>query len=196
MATLDLKRILKFQELLHAFALVERGARVRGRELRENDAEHSFSLAMLTWFVIDAFDLPLNKELSIQYALAHDLVEVYAGDTLFLDPEGLKTKYEREEKARVRIAEEFPEFPSLHETILAYEKQEDAESKFVKALDKVDPVLTNFAEGGRLWKERGMAYEDLVQAKREKVAGVAEVKQLLEDIIADIEPRKGDYFPK
>lgn len=196
MAKIDLDRVLKFQELLHAFALVERAARVRGRELRENDAEHSFSLSMLTWFVIDAFELPLNKELAVRYALIHDLVEVYAGDTPFLDAEGRKTKQEREENARLRIATEFPDFPSLHETIDAYERQEDSESKFVKALDKVDPVLTNFAEGGRLWKEMNAPYETLINSKREKVAAVEEVKELLEEIVAKIEPRKSDYFPR
>jgi len=196
MAKLDLQRILKFQELLHTFAHVIRAARIRGRENHENDAEHSFNVAMLAWYAIDTLDLPLDRGLALRYALAHDLVEVYAGDTYFMDDENLKTKPEREKQARLRIAAEFPEFPDLHKAIEGYEKLEDPESRFVKALDKVDPVLTNFAEGGRLWKEMDMPYEGLTQRKREKVANVEVVKQLLEDIIAEIEPRKGDYFPR
>src|SRR5580704_1310169 len=114
MATLDLEKAAKFRALLDAFSLVERVMHVKGREQRENDTEHSYTLAMLAWYLADAFDLGLDKDRLLRYALVHDLVEVYAGDTYVLDEEGLKTKHEREEKARLRLIEEFPEFKDLH----------------------------------------------------------------------------------
>lgn len=196
MAKLEVERIMGFEALLHSFALVERVAHIKGRVARENDVEHSFHIAMLAWYILDAFKLPLDVNRVIQYALVHDLVEVYAGDTYIWDEEAKKTKHEREEKARLQIADEFPEFPSLNVAIEKYEKQEDAESKFVKALDKVQPVMANYLENGRTWKEMEVAFADLVAHKRERVANVEEIRDLLEDIIAIIEPKKRDYFVK
>ena len=194
MAKLELDQILRFEELLHRFALVERVAHIKGRDTRENDAEHSYFLPMLAWYVIDAFELPLDTNKVLQYALVHDLVEVYAGDTYIYDVEARKTKHEREEKARLRIAAEFPEFSSLNKLIETYETQSDPESKFVKALDKIEPIIGNYLQKGRTWKEMNVSFEEFTTNKREKTAPVAEVRELLEDIILKIEPHKSDYF--
>ncbi len=194
MKKLELDPILKFEELLHTFALVERVAHIKGRTARENDVEHSYFIAMLAWFVIDTFKLPLDINKVLRYALVHDLVEVYAGDTYIFDEEAKKTKHEREEKARLRIASEFPSFSSLNETIQAYESQIDNEACFVKTLDKIEPVIANYFQNGRTWKEMNVSFGEAVEHKRKSTAPVAEIKELLEEIITRIEPNKFDYF--
>ncbi len=196
MAKLQLDQILKFEELLHSFALIERVAHVKGRDFKENDVEHSYLISMLAWYVIEAFRLPLDVNKVLRYALVHDLVEVYAGDTYIFDTEALKTKHDREAKALLQIKSEFPEFESLGETIEAYEAQLDAESKFVKTLDKIEPVIANYLQNGRTWKEMGITFDDFVNNKRPKTAPVQEIRELLEEIITYIEPRKSDYFNK
>lgn len=189
--------MVEFHKLLHAFARVERtGLRIHGSDAKESDIEHSFFLAMLAWYIIETAQLPLDVSQAMRYALVHDFVEVYAGDTYILDSEGAKTKHEREEAARQRLEKEFPEFKALHETILAYEAQADEESRFIKALDKVDPVLSNYLQSGRGWKEMGVDFDWLVLHKREKLASHVDMRELFEEIIARIEPRKSDFFPK
>jgi putative hydrolase of HD superfamily len=194
MPKLELDPILQFEELLHKFALVERVAHIKGRTTRENDVEHSYIITMLAWFVIDTFKLSLDTNKVLRYALVHDLVEVYAGDTYIFDEEAKKTKYEREEKARLRIASEFPDFIGLNETIEAYEKQNDDEAKFVKTLDKIEPVIANFLQKGITWKEMDVSFDQAVEHKRERTAPVAEIRELLEEIISRIEPNKSEYF--
>ena len=196
MAKLQLDQILKFEELLHQFALIERVAHIKGRDIRENDAEHSYFIPMLAWFVIDVFKLPLDLNLVLRYALVHDLVEVYAGDTYIFDEEAKKTKHAREEKARLRIASEFAGFQDLNMSIEKYEAQQDEESKFVKALDKIEPVIANYLQEGRTWKEMGVSFEDFTTNKREKTASVNEIRTLLEDIIGEIDSKKSLYFNK
>lgn len=196
MSKIDAKASAKFHTLLDAFALVERVAHVTGREQRENDAEHSFALAMLAWYMADAFDLALDKDKLLRYALAHDLVEVYAGDTYIWDEERKKTKHEREEKARLQLMENFPEFKGLHTTIEAYEAREDAESQFIYALDKVEPVLKNYAQDGRTWKEMGVAHDDLVAHKVGKVGEHAEMNDVLQQLITLVAKDKRRYFAK
>ena len=196
MKQIGLEPVIRLHEILQSFAHIIRVAHIKGRETRENDVEHSFIITMLAWHIVDVFKLPLDKDKVIKYALVHDLVEVYAGDTYILDEEAIKTKHEREERARLQIKEELPEFSDLNDYILAYETQVDSEARFVKALDKVQPVLANYLEKGRTWKEMDVSFTDLVTHKREKTALDAEIAALLEEIIAQIEPKKLDYFPK
>lgn len=39
--------------LMHEFQAVERMVPILGRDRRENDAEHSYSLSMLAWYLAD-----------------------------------------------------------------------------------------------------------------------------------------------
>ena len=98
------------------------------------------------------------------------------------------------EKALLRIASEFPEFKALSETIATYEAQNDDESRFVKALDKIEPVIANYLQDGRTWKEMQVSFVDFAQNKLERTAHVQEISMLLEDIITEIEQRKSHYF--
>lgn len=194
MGQLDVTRVIEFIRLLHEFQLVERVAATPDLSRRENDVEHSYFLAMLCWYLCDALRLDYSREKIFQYALAHDLIEAYSGDTFFLDIEAQKTKKEREENARVRIAGEFPEFEDLHVTIEAYENQKDPEALFVHAIDKVLPFLINYMQGGHMWKEMGVAHEDDYANKREKIGEQKEARELLEQIIAAIGDDWNTYF--
>jgi len=190
----DLKRVAEFVRLLHAFQSVERAILAPDLVRKENDAEHSYSLAMLCWYLNNSLGLNLNKSKLLEYSLVHDFVEVYAGDTYVFDHEGKKTKHQREEEARLRIAGEFPEFKDLHKTIERYESREDSEAIFVHAVDKLIPMVTNYLQGGRSWKEAGVRRDDLFTLKRETIKDQELVRELLEQLIQEIEPRSDEFF--
>lgn len=194
----DAKRAIAFMDLLHAFQRVERVVHVPQKERMENDVEHSYLLAMLGWYLVETLDLPLKRSLVIEYALAHDLVEVYAGDTYIFtkDEEAKRTKRERERAAQLRIQKELPEFESLHHAIERYETQADEESRFVYALDKLIPLITIYLEDGRTWKEMEVAFNELMDFKREKIGNQPQIRKLLEEIIALIEKDRKRYFDK
>lgn len=194
MAKLEIEKVARFEAMLHTFARVQRVANVTDREARENDAEHSYFLTMLAWYVVDTFALPLDKDKIRMYALAHDLVEVYATDTYFFDTAARETKHEREEASRLRIEREFPEFTDLHETIQRYEAQADAESKFVKELDKLEPVISNYLQHGRTQKEMGVRFDDALADKRMRITHHQVLRDFLEDIFALMEPNQTDHF--
>lgn len=164
------------------------------RVRKENDVEHSYLLTMLCWYLVDAFQLALDKQKIFQYGLAHDIVEAYAGDTHIFDTEGRKSKHEREESARLRIAEEFPEFTDLHKSIKQYEQRADAEVLFVYEVDKLIPFITNYLQEGHGWKRARMRPDELFAHKREKITHHPELRTLLEQFIAELEPRLKDFF--
>jgi putative hydrolase of HD superfamily len=190
----DVNRTAAFVRLLHAFQSVERIARASDLSRPENDAEHSYFLAMICWYLRDTLQLDYSLEKIFRYALSHDLVEIYSGDTFFLDTEAHKTKKKREENARMRIRSEFPEFNDLHATINAYENRNEPEAVFVYAVDKVLPFLINYIQGGYMWKEMKVAHDDDYANKREKIGAQKEARALLEQIIALIGDDWNNYF--
>lgn len=181
---LPLSKLQSFLKLITDFGKVERVIYFPGTNRRENDQEHSYSLAMTAWYLVETNKLSLNIEKILKYALVHDLVEVYAGDTyIYGDPEHISSKAEREEKAVKQLIEAHPEFRELHASIAEYMRHEDAESKFVYALDKVLPVLLIHSDGGRTWKEEGVTLEMLISHKAHKVAVSPEIQRYFEELV-------------
>lgn len=182
MSSLD--AVLTFQRLLNEFRTIERVIRVNGEDRWENDVEHSYQLAMLAWMLVNHLELDLDITKVLQYALVHDLVEVYAGDTFFIERVRGKEddKMQRERKARQTLKDNFPECTWLHTIINAYESGEDAESAFVYALDKVQPILNIYLDNGRTWQEKGIALDQLHAYKEEKVARSSAVASLYKEL--------------
>jgi len=193
---MDLDRSIEFVKLLNAFRRVERVLRVPGLERHENDAEHSYDLAMLAWYMLETSDLGLDQTLVIKYALAHDLVEAYAGDTYIYaeDASIHASKHDREAAAAKRLREEFPDFEDLHALIEQYEKREDRESRFVYALDKIEPVLHIFEDKGRTWREKKVSIDMLIENKAAKVAEFPELVLFFNQLIDRLREQESELF--
>jgi putative hydrolases of HD superfamily len=182
-----MEKLLRFIELTRKFRAVKRKVVFADDKCAENDAEHSFQLAVTAWYIVSANKLKLDTEKVLQYALAHDLVEAYAGDT----PASVHRSYEvergtkkmREEEAAERIQEEFEEFDNLHEVIKGYEERADDESKFVYALDKLMPVLNIYLDKGYSWKLNDVRLEDVINYKSEQIAESPAVDKYFKEII-------------
>lgn len=127
-------------------------------ERKENDAEHSWHLAMMAVLLQEHMKEKADLVKVMTMVLIHDLVEIDAGDTYAYDEKGAQTKREREVKAADRIFGLLPEdqgtyFRELWEEFEAYETPE---AKFAHLLDNFQPLLLNDASGGKSWKEHGV----------------------------------------
>ena len=193
--TLSLERLTKFIDLLNRFRQVRRIVLVNGEDRWENDVEHSYHLAMLAWYTISAEHLPLNTDKAIAYALIHDFVEVHAGDVPFNAPEEVRAgKKEREHQASLTLQRDTPEFGDLHTYISQYEKQTDPESRFIYALDKLQPILQIYADNGRTWKQKGTLLSDIITYKKEKIATSLEVSTWYDSLIRELRAREPELF--
>ncbi|MEK7073112.1 MAG: HD domain-containing protein [Patescibacteria group bacterium] len=188
----------RFYAMLVAYRRVVREIYTIGEERMENDVEHSYTLVMLAWYVASTLKLSLDQDKVMRYALVHDLVEVYAGDVFAFtkDAKAKSEKAEREHAAAERLRGEFPEFFDLHATIAAYERREDPESRFIYALDKLEPMLTTVADGGRIWRKHGLTLEELIAQKCSRMAGQTELLAYLEELAAQVASRHHDFFGK
>lgn len=189
-----LDSLLNLVRFTHAFRQVERGTIIAGR--RENDAEHSFQLALAAWYLACTEKLPLDIGKVLRYALAHDLVERYAGDVPAYNrsPQADALKREREREALARIEQEFLEFPQLSASIHAYERREDPEARFVYAVDKLLPMANNYLAGGVAWKTSRVTLAMLRDVKDRTIAASSEVYVYWEALRAVLEVNESDLF--
>lgn len=191
----SIHELMKFVGLTHEFQQVRRAILVNHEQRQENDLEHTGQLALVALYVYDAAKLPLNRERILEYALVHDLVEAYAGDTHFFDLKGREDKKEREEKAHLRLRDEFPELERLHELIVAYEEKSDEESKFVYALDKLLPIINIYLDNGRTWQVDGITYDILTTHKTDPISLSPDIKVYYDQLV-DILSENKHLFAK
>jgi len=161
-------------EFINKFKLIKRTVFVAGDNKRqENDAEHSFELAMVSWYLVDSLKLDLDLNKILKYSLVHDLVEVYAGDIdsfMYPNQDISKLKQENEHRAFEQIKQEFTEFPQMIEYINEYEQKLDSESIFVYVLDKVlGDFGWNFVYKGTL-KECGISEQVMLERRDQKIS--------------------------
>lgn len=122
---------------------------------KENDAEHSWHLAMMCAVLSEYANEEIDVLKVMTMVLIHDIVEIDAGDTYAYDADGNTTKREREVKAAERIFRLLPDDQAQHMRDLweEFESSETPEAKFALTLDKVQPVLLNDGSGGKSWTE-------------------------------------------
>jgi 5'-deoxynucleotidase YfbR-like HD superfamily hydrolase len=157
----------------------------------ENDAEHSFLLATLGCAIAQQMNARLDLGKVSQYALVHDLVEAYAGDTtIWASTEEHASKAEREEEALQLIEERFGKrFPWIDQTIKKYERFDEPESCFVYALDKIIPYIVMAAVDHQPFPPHKALYEEKMEVARKKIARYPELLGLFEDLDTDYKKR-------
>jgi putative hydrolases of HD superfamily len=171
----DIHRLLELQKLLISFGNIERRVFIPpAAELAESNVEHSFSLAMLAWFLAPHFpNLDANK--IVYMCLAHDLLEVFCGDSFSFDEQAIKDQVEREAAAIVRLKHDWQDFPAMLKAIEEYEERQTDESKFVTALDRLHPILMDYLCEGRSWHKLGITFEKFLAVKDGKMSISPEV---------------------
>ncbi len=180
----DLNRLIELQRLLLSFSQVDRSVHRKhaGKFVQENDAEHSYNLAMTGWYLTQWFP-ELDRDLVICYALVHDLIEVYAGDTyIYGEKEKIDSKEQREAEAAHRLKQEWGDFDAMNATIEKYEHKADRESQFVYALDKIMPIMLVYINDGYSWEAAKVTVDMLYQAKKDKVALSPEIVPYFEEL--------------
>lgn len=130
------------------FARIERVPRY-DEQSRENDAEHSFMLALVATELAATYCPELDSGLVAQFCNVHDLVEIETGDvaTYLLDDSGLETKAANEHAALYKVAASLPTY--TRELLLRYEQQLEPEARFVRLVDKILPVIVDIVGPGR-----------------------------------------------
>lgn len=139
----------------------------------ESDTDHTVMLGLIACAVAAELYPDMDFGLVAQYALVHDLVEVYAGDTPTLrmpTADAKAEKQRREHEAYERIDAEFADtLPWLPDMILRYEELGDQEARFVKAVDKILPKVTHLLNGAVTIRQQGMSVAELDERYEQQI---------------------------
>jgi len=142
-------RTLEMGGLAIKFAQVKRAPRYNDVH-RENDAEHSFMLALTANELASEHYASMNAAKVTQLAIFHDIVEIEKGDvhTFKFTPEQMAEKHIAEQAVLEKLLRTLPRHTA--NLVLEYEEQQTVEARFVKAVDKLLPVATDIIGPGRL----------------------------------------------
>jgi len=142
---------------------------------RENDAEHSWHLAVMALVLSEyASEKSVDLPKVLKMLLIHDVVEIDAGDTFAYDELGATDKEEREALAAERLfgmlpSDQAADFRDLWEE---FEARRSCEARFANALDRLQPILHNYKTQGKAWKKHGISAEQVI-ARNQTMAGGA-----------------------
>lgn len=122
---------------------------------RENDAEHSWHLAVMACLLQEYVDEPVDLLRVLKMVLLHDLVEIDAGDAFCYDDAANVGKAEREEAAAERLYGILPEGQRDEYMGLwrEFEEGRTPEARFAICLDRLQPILQNYHTQGGTWVE-------------------------------------------
>lgn len=138
---------------------------------KESDADHTVMLGWIAPALAARCFPDLDLGLLAQFALIHDAVEVYAGDTqtLRISGPGRAAKKAREQAAAGRIFDEFHSvLPWFPEMVYRYERQDEPEARFVRGLDKCLPKIVHLLDGCAGLHEFGISRAELAATLAEQ----------------------------
>lgn len=140
------KACVQLADIAFKFAATNRVTLWPDGQTPESDTDHTVMLGLVACAVAHSYAPHLDTGKIAQFALVHDLVEAYAGDTNTfggLSENAALEKEEREEIALRRIEAELTDsLPWVPTMIREYESLATPEARFIKVLDKVMPKLT------------------------------------------------------
>jgi len=153
---------------------------------RENDAEHSWHMALAAMVLREYCPWDVNMEKVLRMCLVHDLVEIYAGDTFAYDAAGQEDKEAREQEAAEKLfgplGEQGAYFRSLWEE---FDAMETYDARFAASLDRFMPFLHNTQNNGRTWKI-GPVTSDKVLKRMEPIrTAMPEVWNVMLDMVEE-----------
>lgn len=181
-----LKKQIEFIVEVDKLKQIYRQTLIMDRSRNENDAEHSWHLALMAMVLHEHSpkkELDINKVLKM--LLVHDLVEIYAGDTFCYDEKANLDKADRELSAADRLYRILPpdqsqEFRALWDE---FEERQTPEALFAASLDRIQPLLCNYHTGGHTWVKYGIKSDKVLERNLPVKEGAPDLWNLVEEIV-------------
>ena len=185
MQTDNLIKQVSFIKEIDKLKYIQRKTKLFNSDRHENDAEHSWHLAMMTIVLAEHSDKPIDVLKVLKMVLIHDIVEIDAGDTFIYDTLKNHTNTEQELIAAKRIfgllpAEQAEEFIAIWEE---FEEGMTDDAKFAKSMDRFEPLLQNTSNNGGTWTEFNVPYQNVYDKKKAIKNGSTAIWNYAENLI-------------
>lgn len=167
MNTSNLLNQIAFIKEIDKVKYIKRKTKLFNSDRNENDAEHSWHLALMAIVLAEHSDEAIDVFKVVKMVLIHDIVEIDAGDTFIYDLQKNHSNTDEERLAANRIFGLLPK--NQADELIAiweeFEAGETKEAKFAKAMDRLEPLLQNTSNNGGTWKEFGVSYKNVYEKK-------------------------------
>lgn len=190
---LRLDSLLKFTAEIDRMTGVLRRNLLIDRSRRENDAEHSWHIAVMA-LVFEEFAVhKVNALHAVEMLLVHDLVEIYAGDTFAYDVNGYKDKAQREQRAADKLFSQLPPEQGKYIRSLweEFECRSTPDARYADCLDKLQPFLHNTFTEGHTWKA-----EDIRTVRSQVEQRMSALKDFMPEVHRWVETNIGNAVAK
>ncbi|WP_163408279.1 HD domain-containing protein [Flavobacterium ajazii] len=167
MNTQDLLDQIAFIKEIDKVKYIQRKTKLFNSDRCENDAEHSWHLALMAIVLAEHSNVPIDILKVVKMVLIHDIVEIDAGDVFIYDTVKNHSNTDEERLAANRIFGLLPK-NQAEELISIWEEFEEGktnEAKFAKSMDRLEPLLQNTSNNGGTWKEFGVNYDKVYEKK-------------------------------
>lgn len=173
-----------------------RASPLAAADRRENDAEHSWHLALMVLLLAEYADEPIDVGHAIKLVIIHDMVEIYAGDSPVFDAAAVVDQVEREIAAAEQLFTMLPSDQAGEIRALwdEFEAAQTPEARFCKAMDRLEPMLLNWLNRGGTWGMPG-ATESRVRAREAGVVAASTTLGAATDAIVRAGLAKGWIRP-
>lgn len=140
---------------------------------RENSAEHSWHISLLALVMQEYAPRSLKMERVLTMLLIHDIVEIEAGDSFVYDAVAQGDKAARELLAAEKLYGLLPadQRNDLREIWDEFEARETPEARFAHAVDRLMPILHNYATQGASWKQHNVSLGQVLAYNRHMAEG-------------------------
>ncbi|MCI8442642.1 MAG: HD domain-containing protein [Provencibacterium sp.] len=185
----QLRFVLKIDQEKNIF----RQTHLSGHGRNENDAEHAWHMAVMAYLLREYANEEVDIGRVMLMCLIHDIIEIEAGDTYAYDEQAKKTQKAREDAAKEKIYSLLPE-DQKQELVALFDEFEDcetAEAKFAHAMDNLQPLLLNNANGGGDWREHQVSAGQVYGRQKKTRLGSEKLFEITEQIIEE-NIRKGN----
>lgn len=176
---------IEFIKEIDKLKYIQRRTKLFNSDRNENDAEHSWHLALMAIVLAEHANEPVDILKVVKMLLIHDLVEIDAGDTFIYDTQKDHTNTDEERLAAQRIFGMLPQNQSeeLIDIWEEFEAGNTAEAKFARAMDRLEPLLQNSSNQGGTWKEFDVPYSKVYHKKKVIKEGAATIWDYAENLL-------------
>ena len=182
-----LDKQIAFIKEIDKIKYIQRKTKLFNSNRRENDAEHSWHLAMMAIVLLEHANKDIDLLKVLKMVLIHDIVEIDAGDTFIYSTTKDHNNTNEELVAAKRIFGMLPK-EQANDLIAIWEEFEAGETdeaKFAKAMDRFEPLLQNASNSGGTWVEFDVPYHKVYDKKSEIKDGSESIWSYAESLIDD-----------
>jgi putative hydrolase of HD superfamily len=181
----NLLQQVEFIKEIDKLKYIQRKTKLFNSDRCENDAEHSWHLAMMTIILTEHANHPINVFKVLKMVLIHDIVEIDAGDTFIYDTAKSHDNTAEELLAAKRIFGLLPDEQAKEFIAIWMEFEEGVtnEAKFARSMDRFEPLLQNTSNNGGTWAEFNVNYDQVYEKKKVIEKGSVAIWNYAENLI-------------